>query len=70
MIPVKSTNIKAIDYNPKTKTLTIEFNSGSIYDYHDISEDEHLALTGAKSIGSHFHEHIKSKKFTKKETHK
>ena len=67
MTPVKSSNIKAIDYDPTTKTLTIEFNSGGLYEYHDVTEAEHNTLLKADSIGSHFHQHIKSKKFTKKE---
>lgn len=67
MTPVNSSNIKAVDYDPITKTLTIEFHSGGMYDYHDVTEAEHGHLIGAKSIGSHFHQHIKSKKFTKKE---
>lgn len=67
MTQVKSSNIKAIGYNPTTRTLTIEFNSGSTYDYHDIGQEEHDALIGAESIGSHFHKHVRPKKFTKHE---
>lgn len=67
MTPVKSSNIKAIGYDPNTKTLTIEFNSGGIYDYPDIEQHEHDSLLSAESIGSHFHKHIRPKKFAKHE---
>lgn len=66
MTTVDSSNIKAVDYNKDTKVLTIVFNSGSTYDYHETSPEEYLELMAADSLGKHFHKHIKSKKFTKK----
>lgn len=65
MKEVKSSNIKSIGYDSNTKTLTIEFNTGSIYDYHEVNPEEHELLLNAKYIGGHFHQHIRPKKFTK-----
>lgn len=65
MTTVKSSNIKALEYDPKTNDLTIVFNSGGTYIYHEVSADEHDALLVAESVGKHFHATIKTKKFTK-----
>lgn len=58
MTPVKSSNIKAIGYDAKSHTLTVQFNSGT-YDYHGVPADVHSALMKAESVGSHFHEHVR-----------
>jgi hypothetical protein len=45
---VKSSNIKSIGYDGKTKTL-----------YADVSPEKHTALMSADSIGGYLHKHIK-----------
>lgn len=59
MAPVKSSNIAAIGHDPDTSDLHVEFKDGGKYVYHGISVDQHAALVGAKSIGSHLHKQIK-----------
>ena len=59
MTPVKSSNIAAIGHEPQTNELHVEFKNGGRYIYHGITADQHKALVGAKSIGSHLHKHIK-----------
>jgi hypothetical protein len=56
---VKSSNIKSIGYDEKTKTLHVEFSSGGIYEYADVSPEKHTALMSADSIGGYLHKHIK-----------
>lgn len=66
MIPVTSSNIEAIGFDPETKTMSIRFKGGNTYHYTDVEKDAHQALVGAASVGGHFHEHVKNKyKFTK-----
>ncbi len=60
MRPVKSTNVKAIGYDAASNTLRVEFASGS-YDYDGVTAKEHRDLVDAKSIGSHFHKHFRSR---------
>ncbi|WP_193197829.1 lysine--tRNA ligase [Nostoc sp. MG11] len=53
--------IKEFSYDPKTQTLTIEFDSGSVYEYfkvpHSVKED----LDNAPSRGQYFNKLIKGK---------
>jgi hypothetical protein len=55
----KSSNIQNIKFDPKTKTLEITFSGGRVYQYSGVSEEVHKSFVGAKSLGEHFHKHIK-----------
>ena len=57
--PVQSSQIASVGYDPATKTLEIKFTRGGHYAYANVSQDAYAALIGAKSIGSHFHSHIR-----------
>jgi hypothetical protein len=35
LIPVDSSMIRAVGYDPKTKTLEVLYNSGKTYQYYD-----------------------------------
>lgn len=35
-MPVRSSNLRAVDYNPETQTLIIQFHSGHIYEYYNV----------------------------------
>jgi hypothetical protein len=59
-IPVSSSNIASVGYEPDTSTLQVEFNNGTIYDYYDVPEDTYTALIGAGSVGSFFHANIRN----------
>lgn len=63
--PVKSGNIKAIGYDPQTKTMRVQFHTGKVYAYPETSEKEHADLMKAESIGTHFAAHFRKpgKKF-------
>jgi hypothetical protein len=39
MHPVVSTNVAAVGYDPTSRTLRVQFNSGGIYDYSNVSSD-------------------------------
>jgi hypothetical protein len=60
LTPVESSNIKAIGYDPNSRTLHVQFNSGATHQYEDVSPDKHAALMAADSKGSHFHANIKN----------
>jgi hypothetical protein len=53
-VPVKSSNIGAIDYDPSSKMLTVQFRSGTTWQYADVPPEEHAALMAADSVGSYF----------------
>lgn len=59
-IPVVSSNIASVGYDPNTLTLEVEFLNGSVYQYFDVPELEYHYLIGADSIGKYLHRNIKS----------
>ena len=69
--PVTSSQIYAIGYNPESQRLRVQFlkktkgeppTPGSIYEYDDITPEQHAALVRAESIGTHFGANIKNNK--------
>lgn len=65
--PVDSSQVKAVGYDPETKTLAVTFTRGvgAIYHYPDVSSETHAAFISSDSIGSFFGHHIKSLPFKK-----
>jgi hypothetical protein len=57
-VPVESSNIKSVGYDPEAKLLEIQFANGGRYQYADVSPEQHQALVTAPSVGSHFAKHI------------
>jgi hypothetical protein len=64
---VNSSQVKAIGYDPATKTLAVSFTrgTGAIYHYPDVAPEIFEAFRAAESIGSFFGQHIKQLPFTK-----
>jgi hypothetical protein len=60
MLPVQSSNIQSVGYDPETRTMRVAFKGGTEYEYPGTLPDEHQALIHAPSIGKHLYEyHIK-----------
>ncbi len=59
MIKLKSTNLKAVEYNKIQKTLIVKFKSGLSYIYFDVPNEIYTNLLNAESKGKYFHTHIK-----------
>lgn len=58
--PVKSSNIKSVGYDPKTKLLEVEFHTGAVHQYEDVSPQKHARMLKAKSIGGYFQVNIRN----------
>jgi hypothetical protein len=58
-VPVSSSEIASIGHDPKTLTLEVEFHSGGVYQYFDVSSKVHQALMSAESHGKFLNAHIK-----------
>lgn len=56
-----SSNVKAIGYDPESKTLRVEFLSGGTYDYAGVPQSEFNALESAGSVGGYLAKNIKGK---------
>lgn len=60
MHPVKSSNIKAVGYDERTRVLRIEFLHGkAAYEYLDVEKEALEGLLTAESVGKYFGAHIK-----------
>ena len=58
MIPVSSSNLAAIGYDPNSAVLCIEFKDGSAYEYFDVPQHEYDGLMSADSHGKYANQNI------------
>lgn len=72
LTPVTSSQVKAIGYDPLTKTLACQFvhGAGHIYHYPNVEPKTHAEFMAAESIGKFFGQHIKALPFEKYEAPK
>lgn len=59
MVPVESSNLQEIGYDPETSTLYVGFLNGSRYAYKDVPEEIFEEFKGADSMGRFLHRRIK-----------
>jgi hypothetical protein len=59
-IELRSSNLRALEYESSNRKLTIEFHSGGIYRYSNVPETVVQGLLRAYSAGRYFHQWIKS----------
>lgn len=60
-VPVDSTGISQIGYDSAKQELGIEFHSGKVYLYFDVSAEEHEAFMAAESKGIYLNTVLKSR---------
>ncbi len=60
-IPVVSSNLQAVGYDPARRELRVVFKSGAVHDHMGVGPEEHSALMAADSHGKHYNEHIKGR---------
>ena len=58
-MPVSSSNLASVGYDPNAQTLEIEFLHGGIYQYSGVPSSVHLGLMAASSHGAYFDQHVK-----------
>jgi len=66
MIPVESSNIKEIGYDPPTERLRVTFKTDKTYEYFGVSDVMWQAFQAADSKGKFFHKHIREEYVGKK----
>ena len=60
MTYVTSSNLRAVDYDALTATLTIVFHNGRRYQYHGVPENMYQQLLCAASKGRYFSAFIRN----------
>lgn len=58
-IPVVSSNLRSVGYDPQTQTLEIEFRQNTVYQYYKVPETVFQELMNAPSHGKYFSKWIK-----------
>lgn len=58
-IPVSSSNLRSVGYDPITQTLEVEFLNGGLYRYSGVPASVYSGLMSAASHGSYFDTHVK-----------
>ena len=64
-VPLTSSNLSGVDYDPVTRELRVTFHSGRTYTYEGVTVDEYAGLLGAGSAGRYFNDVIKAAKRVK-----
>ncbi|WP_416232877.1 KTSC domain-containing protein [Anaeromusa sp.] len=59
-IPVSSSNLSSVGYDPSSSVLEIAFNHGGIYQYTGVPQSVYTGLMQASSKGEYHHAHIKN----------
>ena len=63
MLPVRSSNLRAIGYDRKRSILEVSFLNGSTYRYFDVPEYLYDGIMSANSHGKYLDAHIKQGSF-------
>ncbi|EKH6498455.1 KTSC domain-containing protein [Providencia huaxiensis] len=58
-VPVSSSNLQSVGYDPATHVLEIAFHSSGIYQYLNVPTHIHSGLMSAPSKGQYFDVYIK-----------
>jgi KTSC domain len=56
---VSSSSVTSVGYDSETRTLEIEFNSGSVYEYNEVPPEIYQGLMEAPSKGRYFANEIR-----------
>ena len=66
-VPVDSTSIASMGYQPRRRELEIEFRlSGDVYLYFDVPPEEHAAFMDAESKGTYLNQMFKPRGYSYK----
>jgi hypothetical protein len=57
---VASTNVSSIGYDPASQTLEVEFHSGHIYQYYNVSDHTYEQLMQSPSKGQFLNIYVKN----------
>ena len=58
-IPVSSSNLKSVGYDPDRRILEVEFNNGDVYQYDRVPASVYRDLMSAGSHGTYFSAYVR-----------
>lgn len=57
-VPVSSSHIESVAYDPGTNVMEVQFRNGHLYRYENVPARAHAQFVAAPSVGRHFHQAI------------
>jgi hypothetical protein len=48
LVPIRSSSLAAIGYDPATRTLRVKFRNGGLYDYLDVAHEVYEGLLASQ----------------------
>ena len=63
--PVRSSNVRAVGYDPPTQRLEVEFHSGDVYRYEGVTQQQHAQFMGAPSKGKAVKTHLRGHQYSR-----
>lgn len=60
MVPVDSSNLASVGYDPDSRDLHVRFKSGATHRYAGVSAEHHAGLMASDSKGKYFHANIRN----------
>lgn len=61
MIPVSSSAMNAIGYDPQTRMMKIQFEQNETYDFCGVPQHIFDGLRNARSKGTYYNDHIRDR---------
>ena len=58
-VEVASESLASVGYDPRSRTLEVEFRSGAVYHYHEVPYAVARGLARAGSIGGYFMRNVR-----------
>ena len=58
-IEVTSASLASVGYDPRSRTLEVEFQSGAVYHYHGVPYAVARGLATAQSVGGYFSRRVR-----------
>ncbi len=69
-VPLSSSSLRSVGYDPDTQTLEIEFQeSEAVYQYDGVPPEIHAGLRASMSPGDYFLDHIRNRYPTRRIRH-
>lgn len=60
MVPVESSHIAAVGYDPSTQQMHMQFKNGGGGYHANVPPEKHAAFMASNSKGQHYHQNFRS----------
>jgi hypothetical protein len=60
---VDSSHVHSIGHDAQTNMMHVKFKNGALYEYHNVSADEHHKIRHAGSVGAALKQHTAGKTY-------